>query len=97
MLLVPHARTAMQRVSMFRFAERKLVAQQLTEEMVVAVPLALRVERDQEEVRTFQLVEDRHRARPVGDCVAERRAEASEDRRLEQEAPRVLGKAGQHL
>ena len=87
----------MQRSRELGVGGRKLVAEELAEEVVVAIPLALRVERDEEEVRALELAQHQHRAGPGGHGVAEWGTEALEHGRLEQEAPHVLGKAGEYL
>ena len=68
-------------------ALRELGAEQVGEELVVAVPLAAVVERNQEEVRALELRQARRRAPPPGHRVAERSRERVEDRGLEQEVP----------
>ena len=68
-------------------ALRELGAEQIGEELVVAVPLAAVVERNQEEVRALELRQARRRATPPGHRVAERSRERVEDRGLEQEVP----------
>ena len=68
-------------------ALRELGAEQIGEELVVAVPLAAVVERNEEEVRALELRQARRRATPPGHRVAERSRERVEDRGLEQEVP----------
>src|ERR687898_3266409 len=65
--------------------------------MVVGVPLALCVEGDEEEVRTLELVQHAHRARSVGEGVAEGGAKALEHGGMEQETPHLFGEACQDL
>jgi hypothetical protein len=72
-------------------------AQDVGEQVVVAVPLPAVVERHQEQVGVLQAHEPAPAPRAAGDGVAQRPGESFEDRRLEQEAPDVLGQARQHL
>ncbi len=67
------------------------------EEVVVAVPGAVIVERDDEEVGPLELLERRSTARPTGDGIAERPGERLQDRGLEQEAADVVALAFEHL
>src|SRR5262245_24629738 len=67
----------------------QLHAQELSEEMVEPVPLAVVVERDEEEVRARELTEPRGAALLLEHRVAERAAQASEDRRANHEVLHV--------
>ena len=96
-LAVPGARPPVQHLNMLGLGEPELVAQELAKEMVVAVPLALRVEGDKEEVRALELAQHEHRAGSVGDGVAEGGREPLEHGSMEQETPHLLGEAGQDL
>src|SRR5918996_1548156 len=80
-----------------RLSQLQLVPEELGEQAVIAVPLAFRVERDEEEVRALDVLEDRCRALAVDDRVAKRTAEALEDRRAQEEVPDLLGLAVEHL
>ena len=64
---------------------RELVAEEPGEEMVVAVPLAAGVEREHEQPAALERVEHRGGPLALGDPVAQRPAEAVEDRGREQE------------
>ena len=55
-------------------------AQDLGEQRVIAVPAPLVVERDDQEVGALQLLESRLAVAPSGDRLAERSAQALEDR-----------------
>jgi hypothetical protein len=80
-----------------RLDQPELVAQQFAEEVVVAIPLAFGVERDEEEVRGLELPQKAPGVVPIGDGVAKWGAEAIEDGRLQQEGADLLGLAGQHF
>jgi hypothetical protein len=67
------------------------------EEMVVAVPVAAVVERDDEQVRTLEGLEHRPAVVPAGDRVAEGAAEAVEDRGVEEEPADVVGLSAEDL
>ena len=67
------------------------------EEVVVAVPEAAIVERDEEEVRPIEPLEHRLPATATGDRIAQRPGEPVHDGGLEQEASDFLGLAFQHL
>ena len=71
--------------------------QHVGEELVVAIPPAAVVERDEEQVPAIQRLQ--HGLAPVlaGDRVAQRAGQAGEDRRLQQEAPDLLGLTVQDL
>src|SRR5712691_6034832 len=71
--------------------------QQLTEEMVVAIPAAVPVERDEKEVGPLELLEPRSGIRIVRHGRAERRAEPPENRGPQKEQPQMLGQAVDHF
>src|SRR6266545_1267891 len=62
-----------------------LGAEEIGEERVVAIPAAFVVERDQEEIGLLQIGQNRLAIVLLGDGIAERRAEAIENRGLAQE------------
>jgi len=64
---------------------RELAPQQIAEELVVAVPLAARVERDEEQVRPRHRLQLLRTIVPTGHGVAQRPEQPLEDRRLEEE------------
>jgi hypothetical protein len=63
--------------------------QQVGEQAVVAVPAALPVQGNQEQVGPLEVLEQLLAVRAAGDRVAERAAQALEDRGVEQETPHV--------
>ena len=65
--------------------------------MVVAVPVALLVERRQEQVGTFQILQHLLAIAPSGKRIAERAAELLENRRLEQKISHVFRLSLEHL
>ena len=80
-----------------RIGAEQLVSQQLPEQVVVAVPLASVVERDQERVRPLDVSQHRRRARSVDHLVAQRGAEPVQDRRCQHEGAGLCGLAGKNL
>src|SRR5262245_20433826 len=75
----PLRRRGMELGHEIRLGGVQLVAEELAEEMVVAVPLASGVERNEKEVRAGDAIECPRRRRAAGDGVAKRAAEAIED------------------
>ena len=75
----------MQRRDHVRFPPFELGVQQLSEQLVVAVPVAATVEGDHQEVVAVELFEDPARSLGVESGVAERTAQAVEDRRAGEE------------
>src|SRR5262249_15136424 len=65
---------------------RELAPQEVAEEVVVAIPAAVMVELDEEEVRPLDLLERSRRTPAAQHPVAERRAHALEDRGAPEEA-----------
>jgi hypothetical protein len=96
-LPVPTARAIVEKWHDVGLRSRQLVLEKVREERVVAVPLALRVERDQKQVRALELLEDLCGAGAVRDGVAERPAQPSEDRRVEEERAELRGLTGEQL
>ena len=72
-------------------------AQDVGEEVMVAVPAAAVVEVDDEDVAPLQRFEHRLTALVAGDRVAQRAAQRVEDRLLQQELADTRGLALQHL
>src|SRR6185295_5664045 len=75
----------------------KLVSQELAEEMVIAIPLAPRVERYEEEIRALDPLEQLDRVGALRDGIAERPREPVENGCPEQERSDVIRLAGEHL
>ena len=71
--------------------------QHVGEELVVAVPPAAVVERDEEQVPAIERLERGLAPVLAGDGVAQRAGQRVEDRRLQQEAPDLFGLAVQDL
>jgi hypothetical protein len=84
-LAVPGARPPVQDRRQRRLGHPQLVLEQLAEQVVVAVPGTLIVQRDQEEVGALQPVEDPGRVPALGDGVAQWRRQSLQDRRAPQE------------
>jgi len=80
-----------------RARPRELVAQQAGEQVVVAVPLALGVEREDEQPVALEPLQAGRRPAPAGDVVTQRPAQAIEDRGLEQEVAHLGRLAVEHL
>ena len=64
----------------------ELRPQEIHEERVIAIPLAVVVECDEEEVGALELLEQVCRVVPACDGISERRADGVEDRRIEEKA-----------
>ena len=67
------------------------------EELVIAIPLAAVVERDQEQVCAIERLKHRLAARLTGHGIAQRACQPVQDRRVQQEAPDLLGLTVQDL
>ena len=96
-LVAPRGRPLADPAGGGRVDRGELQLEQLAEEMVVAVPLAVRVERDEEAVAALQLPQPLGGVGAAEHRVAERCAEASEHRGLEQEAAGVPVERVEHL
>ena len=72
-------------------------AQHVGEQVVVPVPLAVRVERDDEQVLPLQRLQRRPSARPAGHRVAQRPGQPVEHRGVEQEPAHALRQPVEHL
>ena len=96
-IAVPGGRPAVQRADARGLGERQLLPEQLREQVVVAVPDALAVERDEEEVGRLHLAQDPARVLAPGDRVAQGRAEAVEQRGSQEEGADLRGLAAEHL
>ena len=57
-LAAPAARTPVKRRNVVGLRPLELVPEELREELVVAVPVALRIERDEKQVRALELIKD---------------------------------------
>src|SRR5215217_1472659 len=71
----------------------QLVPQQLTEQLVVAIPLSPVVQRDQERVRPLDVPQHCGGASTTDDLVTQRRAEPVQNRRRQQEGTSLRGLA----
>ncbi len=80
--LVPDARAAVNGTYPVRILGSRLLLQDLGEEMMVAIPLASIIERDDEQVSSFQVFQDGLPAALACDGIAQRAAEAVEKRGL---------------
>jgi hypothetical protein len=65
--------------------------------MVIAVPAALIVEGDEEQVVAIEPLEDGSAVAASGDGVAQRSGQPVEDRGLQEEGPDIVGLAGEDL
>ena len=87
--LVPVGGTAVKLGDLLGLGRRQLVAERTPKEAVVAVPAALAVERDEEQVRPLEQLEVRAGSIPVENGVAETAAHLIEDRRAPEKAADV--------
>jgi hypothetical protein len=94
---IPGARAAVETGESVRRGRLELVLEELTEEVVIAVPLAPGVERDEQQVRVLQVSQQRARLLPLGDGVAQGAAETFQDAGLQQERPELGWLAGENL
>src|SRR3954469_595517 len=78
-------------------AALEFVEQELGEELMVAVPLALLVQRNHEQVGAGELAQESGGTLPARHRVAERTRQPPQYRGLEQEPPDVLGETGKDL
>src|SRR5215211_4545599 len=95
--LQPHARPFAQGGHQVGLAAPELVEQQLGEEMVVAVPLSLLVQRNHEQVGVSELAQESARTLPTRDRIAQRASHRPQYRSLEQKLPHLLGEVRQNL
>ena len=96
-LLMPGGGPLVQGRHQPRLGGGELQAEQLGEQVVVAIPVAAVVERHQEQVGAFQLLQQPRRAVPLQDGVAQGARQALQDRGAQQERPDGVRLAGQHL
>ena len=87
----------MQLVDQLGFLVDQPGAEHVGEQVVIAVPVAAVVERDEEQVRPIELLERRPPAGSAGDRVAERAGQPVEHRGLQQERSDLFGLAVEHL
>ena len=95
--LVPVARPPVQHGYDSRLLVENTDGEDVGEQVVVAVPLATVVERDDEQVRSLQRLEHRLARRLARDGIAERSRETTEDRRVQQETADLRRLAVEHL
>ncbi len=97
MLIEPFGRLAPDRQHLVGKVLVKAMHQQFTEQMVVAVPGARIVQRDDEHARAVNFFNDRLAVRVTGDGAAQRRGEFIQDRGHQQKLIDVLGLAREDL
>src|SRR5436305_14029220 len=81
----------------FRTVRRELDPQQLAEQVVVAIPDPTSIERDEEQVRALDLAKKPSCVVSTQNGVAKRRSETVQNRRSEQEVPRLARDGVEHL
>ena len=96
-LLVPVARPPVQLGDVVGLLVQQARPQHVGEEMVIAIPLAAVVERDQEQVPSLQRLQHGLAAVLAGDGIAQWAAQPVQDGGLQQEAADILGLALQDL
>src|SRR5262249_24264954 len=84
LLLVPGAGTTMQVRQEFRLGLEQAASEHLGKQVMIAIPPPLLVQRDHKEIRPFKGLEPRLASRVFGHSLAERGAEALEDRGAQQ-------------
>src|SRR5215218_340055 len=95
--LQPPARPFAQGGHQVGLAAPELVEQQLGEEMVVAVPLSLLVQRNHEQVGAGELAQESARTLPTRDRIAQRASHRPQYRGLEQKLPNLLSESSQNF
>ena len=78
-------------------APLELRTQEIAEQMVVAIPLAVIVERDDEGIGTREVLKRTSRVRCAEHCIAQGRRHVIEDRRPEQETLEMVRLSLEHL
>ena len=94
---VPSAGSSVQFVDQVRVFVGQSCAEHVGEQVVIPVPVASIVERDEEQVRTVELFQRRSPVGSRGDRVAESAGQAVEHRGLQQERSDRFGLAVEHL
>ena len=95
--LVPCGRPRVQRGDLVGMERPQPGAEDLGEERVIPVPASLVVERDDQQVRALQLLEPRLAVGHAGDDLAQRAAQAVEDRGAQEELLGLARQAGENL
>ena len=96
-LLIPRGRGPVERGDGGRLGPAQLQAQEVGEEVVVAEPRPLGVERDDERVRLLEREQDPLGAGAPEQGVGQRTVDPLEDRRAQQQPPHLFGLALEHL
>ena len=96
-LLVPFARPPVQVRHLAGLLVQQPRLQHVSEQMVVAIPPAAVIERDQEQVPPVQRLQHRLAATLPGDGIAQRTAQPAQDGGLQQEGVDTFGLTRQHL
>ncbi len=93
---VPAIGAAMQLIDLLALLGAQPVDQKLAQQMVIAVPVAVLVERHEQELLALEGFEDRGAVGCSGDCAAQRAVHLAENRRLQQKVDdgRRLGSEG---
>ena len=73
------------------------VAQQVSEQVVVAMPLVLHVQMDEKQIGPCQLFQQNVACRVADHSITQLRTEAVQDRSLQQEILNILRLAGENL
>ena len=95
--LAPGRRPPVKLLHQLRLAPTQFCAEQLAEQMMVAVPLAAPVQRHQQQIRARQRLQDIGRSLGVQDRVAQRPGQAVQHRRARQERHRLRWEMSQEL
>src|SRR5512143_3998434 len=73
------------------------IAEQLAEQVMIAIPALFLVERNDEDIGVLQLLQDRLAISPAGEGITEAAGEPLEYGGLQKELAQRLSLAGQHL
>ena len=96
-LLVPRARPPVQVRHLAGLLVEQPRMQHVSKQMVVAIPPAAVIQRDQEQVPPVQCLQRGLAAALPGDRIAQRTAQPAQDRGLQQEGLDTIGLTLQHL
>src|SRR5271165_2734648 len=94
---MPGARSLVQDAAELRLGPRELTAEHLREQMVIAVPLPMLVQRYDKEILPLQSSDYFHRVGRPGHRITERRTESVENGRPSQELPDIARQAAEYL
>ncbi|HMN59056.1 MAG TPA: hypothetical protein PJ988_01755, partial [Anaerolinea sp.] len=93
----PYARPLVQAGHLIGPGGCQVRSEHIREQVMIAVPLALVIQRDEEQVAAFQGIQHCITIYPLGNGITQRSAQPVEYRGLQQETAHLLGLARKHL